>query len=192
MRILLLHSAYGIRPAVAATADLLRLAGYVVHVPDLYEGKPVASPEHGLALRDEIGMAELYRRAAREAAATGPITVYLGLSLGAWLGQELANRDPCAAGLIMLHGFGPAPRSPRPGMAVQLHLAECDAREVAADLREWQRDMTRAGLRAETFRYPRAGHLYTDHELDDYDAPASSLTWRRIRFLLSYLCAAAY
>lgn len=67
-QILLLHSAYGLRPAVTAAADRLRAAGHTVHVPDLYDGEVFEDIEAGLAYHEQVGTDELLRRAIGAAA----------------------------------------------------------------------------------------------------------------------------
>jgi hypothetical protein len=64
--IVLFHSALGLRPGVTAAADQLRGAGHSVHVPDYYDGEVFDDLEDGLRKHDELGVAEILRR-AREA-----------------------------------------------------------------------------------------------------------------------------
>src|SRR5262245_31500920 len=81
-RIILLHSMYGLRPAVLQAADRLRSAGHEVHTPDLFDGRVVDTTEAGREIREEIGNEELLKRAV---AAAGPLSerglVYAGFSL---------------------------------------------------------------------------------------------------------------
>ncbi|MFD0473567.1 hypothetical protein ACFQ0B_38880 [Nonomuraea thailandensis] len=80
-RVLLLHSMYGLRPAVHQAADRLRAAGHEVHVPDLYGGRVAGTAEEGIAIKEEIGRDELLKRAV---AAAAPLSderlVYAGFS----------------------------------------------------------------------------------------------------------------
>ncbi|MEU0811453.1 dienelactone hydrolase family protein [Streptomyces sp. NPDC005970] len=178
--ILLLHSMYGLRPAVHAAADRLRAAGHEVHVPDLFEGRTADSAEEGMALKEEIGGDELLRRAVIAAA---PLSdrgvVYAGFSLGGSIAQNLALRDEKARGLLLLHGTSDLPDdAATDGLPVQLHVADPDPFEPHDWLNAWYLRMGRAGADVEIYRYPGAGHVFTDPELPDYDEEAAEATWK--------------
>ncbi|MEU5640573.1 dienelactone hydrolase family protein [Streptomyces milbemycinicus] len=178
--ILLLHSMYGLRPAVHAAADRLRAAGHEVHVPDLFEGRTADSAEDGMALKEEIGKDELLHRAVVAAA---PLSdrgvVYAGFSLGGSIAQNLALGDEKARGLLLLHGTSDiAEDATADGLPVQLHVADPDPFEPHDWLNAWYLRMGRAGADVEIYRYPGAGHLFTDPELPDYDEEAAEATWK--------------
>jgi dienelactone hydrolase len=166
------------KPAVLDAAGILERAGHRVIVPDLY-GTPVASPAEGLALRDRIGLPELHSRARRAAHGVGTRLVYAGFSLGAYLAQQLANDDPTARGLLMLHGLSSPPerRRTRP-LPAQLHLADEDVRQMPG-LRVWQAGLRVTGHTLQTHVYPNTAHLFTDTSHPDHNAAAAELAWRR-------------
>lgn len=177
---MLLHSVYGLRPAVHQAADRLRAAGHAVTAPDLFEGRTAGTVEEGMEIADGIGRDELLRRAV---AAGAPLSdgglVYAGFSLGAALAQTVALGDRKARGLLLLHGTSDvAEDASADGLPVQLHVADPDAFEPHDWLTAWYLRMRRAGADVEVFRYPGAGHLYTDPELPDHDAEAAEATWR--------------
>lgn len=177
--ILLLHSVYGLRPAVSAAADRLRAAGHQVTTPDLY-GVPAADTvEEGFALLDKVGRDVVLDRARAAAADLPAQTVLAGFSMGAGVAGALLAERPAAAGLLLLHGTGGAPESVRPGLPVQLHLADPDEYEPQEEVAEWQRAMTAAGAVVSVHRYPGPGHLYTDPDVADHDPHAAALTWER-------------
>ncbi|MBV9026707.1 MAG: dienelactone hydrolase family protein [Streptomycetaceae bacterium] len=186
LTVLLMHSAYGLRPPVLDAARTLERHGHRVIVPDLYYGTPVASPEGGLALRDRIGLPELLSRARRESQAMGARRVYAGFSLGAWLAQQLANNDPDAAGLLLLHGLSAPPGRPRDRpLPVQLHLGSQDVSHMPW-LRDWQVSVRRTGHLLQTYIYPDTAHLFTDTHHSDHSAAATAAAWQRS---LSFLAA---
>ncbi|ONK15041.1 dienelactone hydrolase family protein [Streptomyces sp. MP131-18] len=186
---MLLHSAYGLRPAVLAAADRLRAAGHQVLTPDLYDGRTTGTVEEGMAVKDEIGTEELLRRAVAAAAPHSDAgLVYAGFSLGASLAQTVALGDARAAGLLLFHGTGDvADDASADGLPVQLHVADPDPFEPHDWLNAWYLRMRRAGTDVEVFRYQGAGHVYTDPELADWDEEAAERTWRTaLGFLASF------
>ncbi|MEU6893660.1 dienelactone hydrolase family protein [Streptomyces sp. NPDC046557] len=180
MNILLFHSTYGLRPAVHAAADRLRAAGHTVRVPDLFEGRTFATVEEGMAHRDGIGRDELLKRAVLAAAPySDQGLVYAGFSFGASVAQHLALHDEKARGLLLLHGTSDLEDSASvDGLPVQLHVADPDPFEPHDWLTAWYLRMRRAGADVEVHGYQDAGHLFTDPELDDYDAEAAEQTWK--------------
>ncbi|MGB2567207.1 dienelactone hydrolase family protein [Micromonospora citrea] len=187
--IALLHSVFGLRPAVLADAERLRAAGHRVVTPDLY-GVPAASTvEEGFALLEKVGQDEVLRRARAALAPLPPETVLAGYSMGAGVAGALLAERPAAAGLLLLHGTGADPAVVRPGLPVQLHLADPDEYEPQAEIDDWERAMTAAGARLRIFRYPGPGHLFTDPDVPDHDADATTLTWERVELFLAALPA---
>lgn len=180
MNIMLFHSTNGLRPAVRAAADRLRAAGHEVWTPDLFEGRTFDTVEEGMAYKDELGKEELLKRAVLAAAPYSDRgLVYAGFSLGASIAQTLALGDAKARGLLLLHGTSDlAPTAEVDELPVQLHVAEPDPFETDDWLSAWYLQMGRAGADVEIYRYPGAGHLYTDPGLPDYDAEAAEATWR--------------
>ncbi|MEV1008914.1 dienelactone hydrolase family protein [Streptomyces sp. NPDC049881] len=185
--IILFHSACGPRPAVEEAAGRLRAAGHRVHVPDLYGGRTAATLEEGLEIREEIGRDELLRRAVAAAAPYSDAgLVYMGFSMGGSLAQTVALGDERARGLVLLHGTADiAEDASVDDLPVQLHVADPDPFETHDWLTAWYLRMRRAGADVEVFRYPGAGHLYTDPGLPDWDAGAAEETWRLVEAFLS-------
>lgn len=178
--VVLFHSVYGQRPAVHQAAERLRAAGHEVHTPDLYNGRTADTPEEGAQLKEEIGRDELLMRAVTT---TGPLSdrgvVYAGFSLGGSVAQTLALADSKARGLLLLHGTSEITNDTVVDeLPVQLHVADPDPFETEDWLNNWYLRMQRAGAEVEIFRYPGAGHLFTDDGLDDYDADAAEQAWR--------------
>ncbi|WP_418956549.1 dienelactone hydrolase family protein [Streptomyces tritici] len=179
MDIMLFHSLYGLRPAVEAAAERLREAGHRVWTPDLFEGRTADSLEEAMAIGNGIGKDELLKRAVLAAAPHSDRgLVYAGFSFGASVAQTLALGDEKARGLLLLHGTSDlAPNASVDELPVQLHVAEPDPFESDDWLSAWYLQMGRAGADVEVYRYPGAGHLYTDPDLPDHDAEAAERTW---------------
>ncbi|SBT42275.1 dienelactone hydrolase family protein [Micromonospora auratinigra] len=177
--VLLLHSVLGLRPAVRAAADRLRAAGHQVTAPDLYGVPATDTVEEGFARFAEVGPETVLARARAVAGTLPADTVLAGFSMGAGLAGALLAERPDAAAVLLLHGTGGAPESVRPGLPVQLHLAVPDAYEPDDEVTQWRQAMTAAGAELSVHRYPGPGHLFTDPDLPDHDAPATALTWDR-------------
>ncbi|WP_242585892.1 dienelactone hydrolase family protein [Streptomyces sp. MST-110588] len=178
--VVLFHSVCGLRPAVHAAADKLRAAGHEVIVPDLFEGRTATTVEDGTAIKDEIGKDELLRRAVT---AVAPYSdrglVYAGFSFGGAVAQNLALADEKARGLLLLHGTSDiADDAFVDDLPVQLHVADPDPFEPHDWLNAWYLRMCRAGADVEVYRYPGAGHLFTDDGLPDHDEEAAESTWK--------------
>ena len=190
-RIVLFHSAYGLRPAVHAAAERLRGEGHEVTVPDLYDGRTTESIEEGMDIKDEIGADELIRRAVAVSAGLGEGLVYAGFSLGASIAQNAVFADRAAAGLLMFHGTSDLRADAHTEVPVQLHVAEPDPFEPEDWLGTWYLGMRRAGADVEIHRYRGAGHVFTDEDLPDYDREAAERSWAIARDFLSEIDAAS-
>jgi dienelactone hydrolase len=185
-QVVVFHSAYGLRGAEADAAARLRIAGHDVITPDLYGGQTADSLDTALALMDAIGWEIICARARQALDAVRGPAVLAGLSMGAGvIGSVWGQRR--AAAVVLLHGIAPIPASATPGLPVQVHLAEGDPFAPRQAVDQWQADANRAGLAAEVFTYPGAGHFYTDPSLADYNSASASLTWRRVTAFLSAL-----
>ncbi|MGC4746208.1 dienelactone hydrolase family protein [Micromonospora sp. DT201] len=178
--VVLFHSVYGLRPAVRATADRLRAAGHRVTTPDLYGVPATDSVEEGFTLLDKIGQEVVLDRARAVLRDLPPETVLAGFSMGAGVAGALLAERPDSAGLLLLHGTGGAPDAVRPGLPVQLHLADPDPYDAPDEIDEWQQALTDAGADLTVFRYPGVGHLFTDPDLDEYAPDAAAATWKRV------------
>ena len=185
--VLLCHSVYGLRLLERGAAERLGAAGHRVVTPDLYGGRTAASVDEGFALRDAIGWDVIVARAAEAAEDLPAEAVLGGFSMGAAVAAALWPERPATAGLLLLHGLVALPDNARPGLPVQLHLADPDPWEEEEFVAEWTEDARRAGLALETFRYPGVGHLFADATLPDHDEAAASAMWGRVTKFLDGL-----
>ena len=184
--IVLFHSALGLRPGVTSAADRLRKAGHSVHVPDYYDGEVFDDLDDGLCKRDELGVAEILRR-AREAVAGLPAgLVFAGFSLGNDPAELLAAERPGARGALLMHGAVPieafsefgVERWPE-GVPVQVHYAAEDPWVEAEEVAALGDAVRGAGASFEEHSYPGSGHLFADPDLPEYDRASSEAMWRR-------------
>src|SRR5258705_8525046 len=122
LRVLLVHSAYGLRVAIREAEARLTFAGHEVRAPDLYGGRTAHTVADALALRDHLGRDTLLAEAAAFAEAWPP-DAYGGFSLGASFAQHIALRRGVPARLVLFRGVGAAPSAPCPWLAAQAHAA---------------------------------------------------------------------
>jgi dienelactone hydrolase len=177
--VLLIHSIRGLRPAEHDWAARMRAEGHAVSVPDIYEGATSESVEGGAAIRERIGRETLMARARAAAGAMPPETVLAGISFGAQVAGALWAERPEAAGLLLLHGPCEVPGHPAPGRRVEAHLAEPDPFDDEDYIQWWAAEMRAREVAFVLFRYPGAGHYFTDPSLPDHDPAASARAFDR-------------
>ena len=149
------------RQAEASAAARLRAAGHDVITPDLYDGQTAGTMDAALALMDTVGWQAICARARRALQKVPGVPVLAGISMGAGAIGSVWDQRETAAGIVLLHGIAPVPANARAGLPVQVHLAEDDPFAPRQAVAQWQTDAARAGLAAQVFAYPGAGHFYT-------------------------------
>ncbi|MFC7490747.1 MULTISPECIES: dienelactone hydrolase family protein [unclassified Knoellia] len=176
-RILLLHSALGLGPAVLEFAERLRELGHEVDTPDYYEGHLFDDEAAGIAHRDAHPE---YFGSVRAAAAELPAgTVYAGFSLGAWFAQRIVSGRADAGAAILLHSAAPPPGA-WTGVPVQVHRHATDPWIDPAEVRALGEAVTASGATFEDHVTPGRGHLFTDLAGPDADVDATARTLVRI------------
>jgi dienelactone hydrolase len=183
--VVLFHSVRGLRPAEHAWADRMRAAGHAVTLPDLFAGETSETVDGGVAIQERVGWEAIIARARAAVAPLPPETVLAGVSVGAQVAGELWAERPATAGLLLLHGPCEVPASPRRGLPVQAHMAEPEPFDDEGYIAEWAEGMRAAGLDFELFRYPGAGHYFTDATLPDHDAAAAARAEERVLAFLA-------
>ncbi|WP_052109967.1 dienelactone hydrolase family protein [Knoellia sinensis] len=176
-RILLLHSALGLRPAVLDFATRLVDLGHEVDAPDYYEGHVFDDEALGIAHRD--AHPEYFEHVRGLADDLPPDTVLAGFSLGAWFAQRLAAKRPRARAVILLHSAAPA-RGAWPGVPVQVHRHAVDPWIAPSDVIALGSAVTASGAPFEDHVTPGSGHLFTDLDGPDADQAATSAALDRI------------
>jgi len=180
-RILLLHSALGLRRAVLDFADRLRDLGHAVDAPDFYAGHVFDDEAAGIAHRD--AHPEYFDHVRAIAQSLPDDTVLAGFSLGSWFAQRLAAKRPQARAAILLHSAG-APRGDWSGVPVQVHRHAVDPWIEPTDIAALGDAVTASGAPFEDHVTPGQGHLFTDLDGPDADAAATALTLERIDHFL--------
>jgi dienelactone hydrolase len=135
--------------------------------------------DDGFALCEQIGWPVILRRARQALARVPSETVLAGLSMGAAVAAALLGEHRETAGMLLLHNTGGGDaEAVRPGLRLQLHIADPDLYQPAAEIDAWEQKMAGAGAAVRVFRYPGAGHLFTDPDTPDHDGLAADLAWQ--------------
>jgi dienelactone hydrolase len=181
-KIILFHHAQGLTSGVQEFAEALRIEGYEVSTPDLFEGRTFPSVEEGVKFADGMGSAEILRRASAATEPLGEDLVYAGFSLGAFAAQYLAQTRATACGALLYHGGVPVEAFDAPwptGLPAQVHVMREDP---WCPQNEYGPFVEASG--AELFLYEGSAHLFTDSSLEVYDkAAADKVMARTLRFL---------
>lgn len=184
--IALFHSVLGLRAVEERAAERLRAAGHTVLIPDLYAGQVAKTIEDGFVLMDQISWAAIEERARLAVRSLPHDAVLAGISMGAGVVDSLLPSRPHAAGILLLHGIAQLPATTRPGLPVQLHIADPDPFAGPSAVADWRASALDAGAAVQVYSYPDVGHFYLDADLPDYDAETAELTWQRaLTFLRS-------
>ena len=185
-KVALFPSVLGVRAGVLDAAERLRTDGHDVLVVDLYRGRSFDDYEPAMAhAEEELGHAELMRR-AREAVADLPDGfVAAGFSLGCVMAVHVATQH-AVSGVLMIGGAIPASalgsdaRWPA-GVPAQTHSTLDDPWREQDMIDQAVLDVQSAGGVLEVFDYPGTGHLFTDASLPaEYDPVGTELLWSRV------------
>lgn len=185
--VVLFHHAQGLTPGVVAFADELRIAGHIVHTPDLFDGRTFDSIEKGMSFVNELGFGEVIARGELAVAELLSELVYAGFSLGVVPAQKLAQTRPGARGALFFYScvpvseFGPSwPQT----VPVQIHGMDADPIFIGEGDVDAARALIAEAETGELFLYPGDQHYFADSSLPSYDAEASALLLQRVlRFL---------
>jgi dienelactone hydrolase len=175
--VVLFHSILGLRPIEQDIARAFEAAGCSVILPDLFAGRSAQSYEDAFAMKDEIGDAAIFERAAKALATAPPDAVLAGVSFGAFLIGRFWQDRPSMAGALLIAGVAPWMAAPRRGLPISAHIARPDPFDDEAFFTEWASGAGAAGL--QLYRYDNVGHYFLDPTLPDYDASAATLCLRR-------------
>lgn len=181
--VLLFHHALGRTAGVLALADVLRVEGHVVHVPDLFDGRTFATVEAGVAHLEATGFDVLTERGVRTADDLPHGLVYAGLSFGVMAAERLVLERPGARGAVLLHGCVPpeALGGAWPAdVPVQVHGMDADPWFAGEGDLDAARALVASVPRGELYTYPGDGHLFAEPGQPGADPAAAAAMTRRI------------
>ena len=184
--IALFPSVLGVRAGVTDAADRLRRDGHEVLVVDLYEGRTFDDYDPAMVhAEEELGHAELMRRARHGVADLPDGFVSAGFSLGCVMAVHVATQR-AVSGVLMIAGalpasaFGTDSHWPA-GVPAQTHSTLDDPWREQDMIDQAVLEVQAAGATLEVFDYPGAGHLFTDPSLPaEFDPVGTELLWSRV------------
>ena len=181
--VVLFHHAQGLTSGIDAFAARLRMAGHIVHTPDLFEGERFDTIEAGMTYVQNIGFEQITARGVTAADEIGDRVVYAGFSLGVLPAQMLAQTRPGALGAVLCYAcvpvseFGDAWPADVP---VQIHGMDGDPIFVGEGDIDAARAIVDSAPDAELFLYSGDRHYFADNSLPSYDADATELLLERV------------
>lgn len=188
--VVLFHHAQGLTPGVVAFANELRLAGHIVHTPDLFDGRTFDSIEKGMGFVNELGFGAVIARGERAVAELPGELVYAGFSLGVVPAQKLAQTRSGARGALFFYScvpvaeFGPAwPKN----VPVQVHGMDADPFFIGEGDVDAAKALIAEAEQGELFLYPGDQHYFADNSLPSFDAEATALLLQRVLAFLAAL-----
>jgi len=188
--VVLFHHAQGLTKGITAFADDLRLAGHVVHTPDLFDGRTFDELEQGMKFVNELGFGEIILRGERAVEKLPDQLVYAGFSLGVIPAQKLSMTRPGARGALFFYSCVPMSEFgsvwPRE-VPVQVHGMDADPFFVGEGDIDAARALVREADNGELFLYSGNQHYFADSSLPSYDPEASALLTKRVLDFLTAL-----
>ena len=188
--VVLFHHAQGLTPGVVAFADELRLAGHIVHTPDLFDGRTFDSIEKGMGFVNELGFGAVIARGERAVAELPGELVYAGFSLGVVPAQKLAQTRSGVRGALFFYScvpvaeFGPVwPKN----VPVQVHGMDADPFFIGEGDVDAAKALIAEAEKGELFLYPGDQHYFADNSLPSFDAEATALLLQRVLAFLAAL-----
>jgi dienelactone hydrolase len=180
--VVLFHHALGLTPGVIGFADELRLAGHLVHTPDLFEGRTFDSIDEGLVYVDGIGFSSVIERAAEIVDELPVDVVYAGFSLGVVPAQYLAQTRAGASGALFYYSCVPVTEfgdSWPAAVPVQVHGMDKDPFFAEEGDIDAARDLVAQAEDGELFVYDGDQHYFADRTLPSYREEAATLMLAR-------------
>lgn len=181
--VVLFHHAMGVSPGVESFASVLREAGHVVHVPDMFEGRTFATADEGVEHAKSVGFDVVLSRGVTAASALPAEVVYVGMSLGVMAAQMLAQTRPGARGAVLLYSAAPLEEfgdAWPEGVPLQIHIMENDPWEDTPIARA----LAVAVPGSELYVYPGDKHLFADPSSADHDPDAAAQVTERVLAML--------
>lgn len=182
--IVVAHAWWGLNQAIRDYGAALAKEGFVVALPDLFDGKIADTIEGAEELADtdwSPNAGERLRSAITELAAheavTGDQVAAVGFSYSGWHLFGLANASDVPLGRLVIHY---ATRQVGPQhVPLLVHFAENDPFESTEDMLGVSKGLAADGPPNAAFTYPGTRHWFVEPDRPEYDAEEAALAWQR-------------
>ncbi|RYE09610.1 MAG: dienelactone hydrolase family protein [Hyphomicrobiales bacterium] len=178
------HAWWGLNQAIRDYGAKLAKEGFVVGLPDLFDGQIADtiegaeqladtdwSPNAGERLRDAI-----MALAAHEAV-TGDKVAAVGFSYSGWHLFGLANAPDLPLSRLVIH-YATRQIGPQ-HVPMLVHFAQNDPFESGEDMAEVTKALTADGPPNAAYTYPGTRHWFVEPDRPEYDADEAAVAWER-------------
>ncbi len=188
--VVVLHPWWGLNPTIRAYGAALADAGFVVGLPDLFEGDSTTSIEEAeklirkhWAAADALAISAL-TALARHEAVTGTGIGAVGFSFGGFhLLAQIGRTDLPLARAVVYYATHPVPAAHIPVLA---HFAAEDDYESPEDMQTLGKRLAADGPPNASFTYPGTKHWFAEANRPEYAPEAATLAFERtVAFLKS-------
>lgn len=195
--IVLCHPWWGLSEGVREIGYGLADAGFLVVMPDLYDGRTTLDLDMAerlrsafpLAVRQERFDAAVEHLLAHPLRTAGPVGA-VGLSLGAaWALGLAASQPEDVAAVVLYYGTGDPGDTPAVGSACLGHFAEDEEWKADEDVTARRDRLTAAEVDVRFHTYPGTSHWFAESDVPTvYDSIAADVAMRRtVAFLTERL-----
>lgn len=177
--VLVVHPWWGLNQSVRDYGAALVREGFVVGLPDVFEGHVVteidAAQKQIETYWEKAG--ERVGAALRELAdAVGGDVAGVGFSFGGFHLMRLLDQKLPLRAVVAYYATHPLPARHVPVLA---HLAEEDAFESGEDMAALAKATAKAGPPNASYTYPGTKHWFAESDRPEYDADAARLAFKR-------------
>jgi carboxymethylenebutenolidase len=177
--VLLLHSWWGVTPAMHEWAQSLAEAGLRVSMPDLVAGAIATTPAEGEALLGKVDRS-LVQRCADELAADGRPWAAVGFSMGAMHACRLAAREASPDQIVLFYsGTAPDTKATKTRRA-QVHYVRGDDFFTDEEIEETESGLRALDVEVTSFEYPGSSHWFAERGAPGFDEAAFTLSLSRV------------
>jgi carboxymethylenebutenolidase len=188
--LVVVHEWWGLSPWVKQQADSLAKHGYAALAVDLYDGKVATTSEDAHQYMSGLTDSDAVEKLAAAAAylrgrddVRGHAVGTIGWCMGGKYAIRLAAEDPAIRATVMYYG---APITDEEEIqAIQGpvlgHFGAADKGPTAAQAREFEAALAKAGKKAEFHIYEGAGHAFANpgNAFGGYRKEATRTAWKR-------------
>lgn len=177
--VLVVHPWWGLNQSVREYGAALQREGFVVGLPDVFEGHVVTeidAAQKQIEVYWEVAGERISAALRQLAEATDGAVAGVGFSFGGFHLMRLLDQELPLRAVVAYYATHPLPTRHVPVLA---HLAEEDAFEASDDMTALAKALAHAGAPNASYTYPTTRHWFAEPDRPEYDADAARLAFRR-------------